>query len=81
MPGNARQEAAIRPTAIAVHNHCNVPRQTGEINLIEQLLVARAWLDYSGKVLKHLFSQLRVWSCGPSITVFALFLGDSGYDV
>ena len=37
MPGRARQMLALRPTAIAIHDDRDVPRQPGQVQASQQL--------------------------------------------
>src|SRR5262245_15929738 len=53
MPRDARQEAAIGPPPVAVHDHCDVTWQTREIDLFEQHLVPRARLNYFKEIFQH----------------------------
>ena len=51
--GDARQEAAIGPPPVAVHDYRDVARQTREIDLSEQHLVPRAGLNYFKEIFQH----------------------------
>ena len=42
MTFDARQVARFRPAAVAVHDHCDVPRQPFEVDAVEQRLLDRA---------------------------------------
>src|SRR5262249_54019749 len=53
MARDARQEAAVSPPPVAVHDHRNVTRQTFEINLFEQHFVPRAGLNYFKEIFQH----------------------------
>src|SRR5262245_3264286 len=53
MSRDPRQEAAIGPPPVAVHNHRDVARHAREINLFEQHLVPRAGLNYFKEIFQH----------------------------
>src|SRR6266545_4155741 len=51
--GDARQEAAIGPPPVAIHDHRDVTGQTRKINLFEQHFVPRAGLYYFKEIFQH----------------------------